>query len=80
LVVAAAAAAITSAVPAIFDAIRPFLPLTPALEGFRAIASDGTEAVGAAGLLLAWLLLGLAGGVLAISRRRVIAPLVAAAA
>ncbi|HZA30755.1 MAG TPA: hypothetical protein VE462_04490, partial [Propionibacteriaceae bacterium] len=58
-------------------AIRPFLPLTPALEGFRAIASDGTGAVGAAGLLLAWLLLGLAGSVLAIARRRVIAPLVA---
>jgi putative membrane protein len=80
LVVVAAAGAITSAVPAIFDAIRPFLPLTPALEGFRAIASDGTGAVGAAGLLLAWLLLGLAGSVLAISRRRVIAPLVAVAA
>ncbi|HWI00142.1 MAG TPA: YhgE/Pip domain-containing protein [Propionibacteriaceae bacterium] len=77
LVVAAAAASITSAVPAIFDAIRPLLPLTPALEGFRAIASDGTGAAAAAGLLVAWLLVGLAASVLAVARRRVIAPLVA---
>jgi putative membrane protein len=77
LVVAAAAASITSAVPAIFDAIRPLLPLTPALEGFRAIASDGNGAAGAAGLLVAWLLVGLAASVFAVARRRVIAPLVA---
>lgn len=77
LVVAAAAASITSAVPAIFDTIRPLLPLTPALEGFRAIASDGNGVAGAAALLVAWLLVGLTASVLAVARRRVIAPMVA---
>jgi putative membrane protein len=76
LVVAAAAASITSAVPAIFDAVRPLLPLTPALEGFRAITTEGTGAAGAAGLLAAWLLLGFAASVLAVARRRMIPPMV----
>ena len=77
VVVAAAAASITYAVPPIFDAIRPLLPLTPALEGFRAIASEGTGVAAAAGLLAAWLLLGLSASVLAVARRRVIRPLIA---
>ena len=77
MVVAAAAASITYAVPAFFDTIRPLLPLTPALEGFRAIASDGSGAAGAAGLLVAWLLVGVAASVLAVARRRAIPPMVA---
>ena len=77
LVVAGAAGAVTDAVPASFDALRPFLPLTPALDGFRALAGDGTGAGAAAGVLLAWLLLGVVAGVLAVARRRVVAPLVA---
>jgi len=48
----------------------PFLPLTPALEGARAVATDSGGAVGSAGLLLAWLLAGLAAGVLAVARQR----------
>jgi putative membrane protein len=76
LVVLAAAGAITSAVPEVFDSIRPFLPLSPALEGFRAIASGGTGAKAAVGLLLAWLVIGVAAGVLAVARRRVVSPLV----
>jgi putative membrane protein len=76
LVVVGAAGAVTSAVPKSFDALRPFLPLTPALDGFRAIASGGTGAEAAAALLGAWLVLGLVAGVLAVSRRRVVAPLV----
>lgn len=75
LVVLAAAGAITSAVPALFDSVKPFLPLTPALEGFRAIASGGTGAGGAVGLLLAWLVVGLAASVLAVARRRMVSPL-----
>lgn len=77
LVVVGAAGALTAAVPESFDALRPFLPLTPALEGFRALASGGTGARGAAALLTAWLLVGLVAGVLAVTRRRVLAPLVA---
>jgi putative membrane protein len=70
LVVAAAAGAITAAVPAAFEALGPFLPLTPALHGFRAMITDGPGAAGSAGLLVAWLLLGLSAGVLAVARRR----------
>ena len=72
MVVLAAAGAITSAVPELFDAITPFLPLTPALQGFRAIASDGSGAAGAAGLLVAWLLIGVSAAVLAVARRRML--------
>jgi putative membrane protein len=80
LVVIGAAGAVTSAVPVAFDALRPLLPLTPALDGFRAIASGGTGAGAAAALLLAWLLLGLVAGVLAVARRRVLTPVVVPAA
>ena len=75
LVVLAAAGAITSAVPELFDAVEPFLPLSPALVGFRAIASGGTGTQEAVGLLLAWLVVGLAASVLAVARRRVVSPL-----
>ena len=77
LVVVGAAGAVTSAVPASFDAVRPFLPLTPALDGLRAVAGNGSGAGGAAALLLAWLLLGLVAGVVAVARSRVVRPLVA---
>lgn len=75
LVVVGAAGAVTSAVPASFDTLRPFLPLTPALDGFRAIASGSTGAGAAAALLVAWLLLGLVAGVVAVARRRISSPL-----
>lgn len=79
-VVLAAATAITSAVPPFLSDVVPFLPLTPALEGSRAIVSAGPGAAGSAGLLLAWLVAGLAFGVLAIARQRVArAPAVAPA-
>ena len=45
--------------------------LTPALEGSRAIASDGTGVLGSVGLLLAWLVVGAAAGVLAVARHRI---------
>lgn len=79
LVVIGAAGAVTAAVPASFDALRGFLPLTPALDGLRASVTGGSGA-GSAGLLVAWLLVGLVAGVLAVARRRVVAPLVAAPA
>ncbi|HEY5821246.1 MAG TPA: YhgE/Pip domain-containing protein [Propionibacteriaceae bacterium] len=76
VVVAAAAGSITGAVPEVFDAVLPVLPLTPALEGFRSIVTDSGASGGPTGLLLAWLLIGLVGSVLAVARRRVVAPLV----
>ncbi len=72
IVVLSAAAAITSAVPTALTSLVPFLPLTPALEGARAIASDGTGLPGATALLFAWLALGAAAAVVAVARRRML--------
>ncbi|SDT40355.1 putative membrane protein [Friedmanniella luteola] len=80
VLVAGAAGAVTAAVPASFDVLRPFLPLTPALDGLRALVTDGSGAGAGGSLLLAWLLVGLVAGVLAVARRRVVAPLVVAPA
>lgn len=76
VVVLSAAGALTSALPSLLDAVKAFLPMTPALEGMRAIVTGGTGAGGAVGLLLAWLLVGLAASVLAVARRRMVSPLV----
>ena len=72
LVVLTAAAAITSAVPEMFDSVTPLLPLTPALQGLRAVATGAGTGGGAAALLVAWLVVGLAAGVLATARRRMV--------
>ncbi|MGI3783332.1 MAG: hypothetical protein ACRYG2_21420, partial [Janthinobacterium lividum] len=72
LVVLTAAAAITSAVPEVFDSITPLLPLTPALQGLRAVATGAGSGGGPAALLVAWLVVGLAAGVLATARKRVV--------
>ena len=77
VVVAGAAGAVTAAVPASFDVLRPFLPLTPAFDGLRSVVTDGSGAGSAVSLLLAWLLVGVVAGVLAVARRRVLAPVVA---
>jgi putative membrane protein len=69
-VVLSAATAITNALPPFLAQVVPFLPLTPALEGARAIASAGPGAGGSAGLLLAWLVAGTAAGVLAVAGHR----------
>ena len=69
-VVLASAAAITEAVPPLLSQLVPFLPLTPALEGARAIATGTSVAAGSAGLLLAWSVASLAAGVLAVARHR----------
>ncbi len=77
VIVIAAAGAITSALPEAFDAIAPFLPTTPALDGLRAIVSGGSGAGNAAALLVGWSIIGAAASVLAVARRRMIAPLAA---
>ncbi len=75
VLVLAAAGTITSALPAAFDVITPFLPTTPALDGLRAIVSGGTGAGNDAALLVAWLLIAGIASVLAVARRRVLHPL-----
>ena len=68
--VAAAGGALTTAAPHTFGAIAPFLPLTPALQGVRAVVSGGSGGPAAMGLLLAWLLLAVSISVLAVARQR----------
>lgn len=72
--VLAAASGLTSAIPEFFDAVRPFNPLSPALDSIRAVATDGPGLGGALGLLVAWLLLGLVASHLSVLRNRVVTP------
>ncbi len=72
-VVLSTGAAITDAIPSSLQQVIGFLPMTPALEGARAIASGGSGVGGSTGLLLAWLVAGLAAGVLAVARQRMAA-------
>ena len=62
--------ALTSAAPGLFEALRPFSPLTPALDAIRAIVTESSGATIAVLLLVGWLLLGLAASSVAIARRR----------
>ena len=58
------AGALTAAAPALFGTIAPYLPLTPALQGVRALVSDGGGVGPATGVLVGWLLLGISVSVL----------------
>ncbi|MGO1398323.1 MAG: YhgE/Pip family protein [Brevibacterium yomogidense] len=70
MVVLAVAGRLVGAVPGWFDAVAPFLPLTPAMNGVAALAA-GAPGVGAAyGGLLGWLVLGLLGAFIAVVRGR----------
>lgn len=68
----AAAGGLLSAVPEFFTAVRPLLPLTPALEGIKAIAGAGSGTGSAVGGLLLWLVGAMVVSVLAIARKRMI--------
>ncbi|SDS63334.1 putative membrane protein [Brevibacterium sandarakinum] len=73
-VVLAVAGRTIGAVPGFFDLVAPILPLTPAMNGFAAIAA-GTTGVGAAyGGLLAWAIIGVVMSLLAIVRARTTKP------
>ena len=73
-VVLAVAGRTIGAVPQFFDFVAPILPLTPAMNGFAAIAA-GTSGVGAAyGGLLAWAIIGVVMSLLAIVRARTTKP------
>ena len=71
MVTLVAAAGMTSAVPAFFDTVTPFLPLTPVLQGIRTIMTDGTGLADAVGMTMLWLVIGLAASALAVARSRV---------
>ncbi|RBP62498.1 putative membrane protein [Brevibacterium sanguinis] len=67
------------AVPEFFAAVAPLLPLTPAMNGFAAIAGGTTGAGAACAGLLAWAVIGGVASLLAIVRARTTKPEVALA-
>jgi putative membrane protein len=69
VLVLSAAGALTYALPDFLTWLRPYLPITPALEGIRAIVTGGS-AGSQVGVLLGWLVIGAAASVIAIARRR----------
>jgi putative membrane protein len=64
------ASALIGAAPAVFAALRPFSPLTPALDAIRAILTDSSGAVTSTLTLVGWLLLALTASSVAVARRR----------
>lgn len=66
------ASAVTSAVPVFFDVVRPFSPVTPALDGLRAILTDSPGAAGSAFALVGWGLAALAASAAAVLRKRTV--------
>lgn len=70
LAVLTTASALVGAAPAVFAALRPFSPLTPALDAVRAIATDSGGATIATLTLVGWLLLAFTASAVAIARRR----------
>ena len=68
--VLSAASALIGAAPAVFAALRPFSPLTPALDAIRAIATDSSGAVTSTLTLVGWLIVAIAASAIAVARRR----------
>jgi putative membrane protein len=65
-----AAAALVGSAPGVFAALRPFSPLTPALDAVRAIVTESSGAVTSTLTLVGWLLLALLASSIAVARRR----------
>lgn len=64
--------ALTSAVPGVFDTLRPISPLTPALDGLRAILTDASGAPAAVFALAGWAVVALGASAAAVIRRRTV--------
>ena len=73
-VVLAVAGRTIGAVPEFFQFVAPLLPLTPAMNGFSAIAAGTSGLAAAYGGLLAWAVIGLVASLLAIVRARTTKP------
>ncbi|HSK32532.1 MAG TPA: YhgE/Pip domain-containing protein [Propionicimonas sp.] len=65
-----AAAALIGSAPGVFAALRPFSPLTPALDAVRAIVTESSGAVTSTLTLVGWLLVAVLASSVAIARRR----------
>lgn len=74
MVVITAASSIVSAVPGFFDVLKPFSPLTPALQAARGIVTDGPGVGGAVAVLLVWLTLAIVASVASVLRSRTVTP------
>jgi len=70
LAVLTAAAALIGSAPGVFAALRPFSPLTPALDAVRAIVTESSGAVTSTLTLVGWLLMALVASSIAVARRR----------
>ena len=64
------ASALVGAAPALFAALRPFSPLTPALDAIRAVVTESSGAAVSLFVLVGWLLLALVASAVAVARRR----------
>ncbi len=64
--------AVTSAVPTVFDTLRPMSPVSPALDGLRALLTDSTGAPAAVFTLLGWAVIALGASAAAVLRRRTV--------
>ena len=64
------ASTVVAAAPGALTALRPFSPLTPALDAVRAVLTESSGAAASTWLVVGWLLLGLLGSAIAITRRR----------
>ncbi len=62
--------AVTSAVPGFFDSARPVSPVSPALDGVRALVTGASGASAAVFTLLGWAVVALGASALAVVRRR----------
>jgi putative membrane protein len=64
------ASALIGAAPAVFAALRPFSPLTPALDAVRAVVTDSAGAAVSTLTLVGWLLVAFTASAVAVARRR----------
>jgi putative membrane protein len=70
LVVLGAATSMTGAAPAAFGTLRAFSPITPALDGLRALLTGSEGVATNTFVLVGWLLLGLLASAVAVLRAR----------
>ncbi|GAB3916738.1 hypothetical protein GCM10011575_25440 [Microlunatus endophyticus] len=71
VVVMAVAGSLTNALPDAFAGALSYLPITPALDGVRAIVTGNSSPGHEFGVLLVWMVIGGLASVLAVARRRV---------
>ena len=64
------ASALVGAAPSVFAALRPFSPLTPALDAIRAVITESSGAAASTLTLVGWLLVALIASAVAVARRR----------